>query len=60
MGGQSAKQTNDRDTDVDTKEASSGTCSKYGKDPRPRKETRALGEFIRGGMGKSPRLFLEI
>ena len=39
MGGQSAKQTDDRDTDADTRETSAGTANRYGKGPRKRKNT---------------------
>ncbi len=33
MGGQSAKRTDDRDTDADTREASPSTRNRYGKGP---------------------------
>ncbi len=41
MGGQSAKRTNDRDTDADTRETSAGTKNRYGTGPRERKSTRS-------------------
>jgi hypothetical protein len=40
MGGQGAKRTNDRDTDADTREAGAGNGDRYGKGPRPGKNTR--------------------
>ena len=40
MGGQSAKRTDDRDTDADTREASTNTGNRYGKGPEQGKSTR--------------------